>query len=219
MIEKTFVTCCSQDYYCWFEPYYKSVKAIYPNARIALHTVNIPKPTNGDWALYLQKITPPKTPPPSLGDIIICNKMKYLLQTMQTIPSDLYILTDIDMVLNKELVELEITKKTQFDIAGYRPKGDKVAGGFIAIRPTPLSIQFVTDLSAYLLEPPIFFDKDQAALAHFYNMYGAKGLKWKQLGPEYLDPTCSKDSYMWSAHKIQYGTKEQKLQRFKERIC
>lgn len=205
MNKKTFVLYCDDPYYRWYQPLYKSIMRHEPNASVVLHLINSKKKVAGSIKHVLKPVDGV-----SMGDLIICNKMSYLLETMTKVPSDIYILMDIDMMVNRPLTPLD----ADYDVAGFVVKSDKVAGGFLAVRDSQTANAMLVQYDKYLREPPYFFNKDQPYLAKLYNEYASKGLKWLHLDRSFIDDTLNPKSYVWSAHKVSSGTKDVKYQKF-----
>ena len=208
-MKKVFITYCDDNYFQWYEPWLKSVKTFEPESLVSLHMINSKKRPR-----YSIRQTVSYKNGTSPADCIICHKIQFMLDTMEKIEGDVYILTDIDMILNRPLEGLD----GEWDIAGFLVKQDKVAGGFLAAKKNERAMKFLEEYNKFLITPPHFFNKDQPSLAKFYNRYSDNLITWKQMSRDYLDHTCNPNSFIWSAHKLEFGSKFKRLLKFKERF-
>ncbi len=208
-MKKVLITYCDDNYFHWYEPWLKSVNMFEPEASTSLHMINSkkrPKGSTRQTVSYKNGTSP--------ADCIICHKIKFMLDTMNKMDGDVYILTDIDMILNRPLESLD----GEWDIAGFVVRTDKVAGGFLAAKKNEQSLKFLNEYNTFLTTPPHFFNKDQPGLAKLYNKYSGNLIIWKQMTREYLDHTCNPNSFIWSAHKLEFGGKAKRLLKFKQRL-
>jgi hypothetical protein len=128
--------------------------------------------------------------------------------------ADVFVQLDIDMLINRPLDQIT----GDFDVGGFRLADWKVAGGLLVAQPTEMAFKFLNEYNDGLVTPPYFWDKDQPLLARLYNKYEGSGLKWLQLGRDHLDYSNDPNSYIWSAHKSEYGNKDVRLARFVKRM-
>jgi len=207
-MKKLMITYCDEKYLKWYPVWLKSIKIFEPEADTILHLINHKMKKNRTIIHHTISILNP--------DVIICHKIKFFIETIEKYDADIYILTDIDMMLNKPLVEFD--NDENWDIAGFLIRENKVAGGILGARKTEKALIFLNEYNNYLIKPPYFFNKDQPSLAMFYNKYNGNLIKWKQLSRKYIDHTCSDDAFFWSAHKSSFGSKEQRLEKFIKRL-
>ena len=207
-MKKVFILYCDDGFYRFYDTILKSIELFEPDATTVLHLINSKKKSNNIVNQYID-IPDDKVKPA----YIICHKIQYMLETMRTTEGDIFVELDIDMVLNRPLDIDGI-----WDVGGFVIHPTKVAGGIIMAQKTDMAYKFLNDYNAQLIEPPYFWDKDQPLFAKLYHEYIEQGMVWKQVGRDYLDPENKTESYIWSAHKSEYGDKTVRLEKFKQRL-
>jgi len=218
----TFTIYFNKDYMEWANVLIKSINIIEPTAIIAAHYINIKFEESKKLIEYSNTFVIEH----DIKDIInvqmawqiIENKAKYLMETIKLFPDDLHIMIDTDMMLINPIDVLKSQMK-DFDMAGIRINKNKIAGGFLAVRPTAMSMNLLRKWSKYLLDDQVYyFNKDQPSLARYCELYIAKGLKWLDVSRQYLDHLEKDDSMIWSAHKTEYGIKKERIKKYKKKL-
>ena len=219
---------CDNKYLKWLTPLAKSIKKWEPNERILLFAINYDPDGlikdnktivlfDNNSIRYVSIIADRK----ELPFHIIEGKAGYLLQAFDEFPKeDLYIMMDIDMLLLKSLKEVKrAVMKYKFDMAAVLANPDKICGGFYIFRRTKLNYKMLTVWNNYLMDGNFFFDKDQGSLAQLVRTYMfEKGLKFLPLPRMYLDHFSKKDSIIWSAHKSEFGNKDQRYKLYMKEV-
>ncbi len=207
-MKKVFILYCDEVYYKFYGTILKSIEVFEPEATTILHLINstITGPNIVNQSIEYDS-------PDKKAAHIICHKIKYMLETMANIEGDLYVQLDIDMLLNRSL-QIDGT----YDIGGFVISPNKVAGGILMAQKTDMAYKFLNEYNERLINGFHYWDKDQPLLARLYNEYIPKGLVWKQVGRDYLDYANSAESFIWSAHKSEFGNKDKRLAGFKRRV-
>jgi len=142
---------------------------------------------------------------------IISIRSAVFLEVIKKYPDeDLYINTDVDMLMINKLDKLRQNMKNN-DI-GICVNKDKVKGGFVCIKNNKNTRKFI-DIWDKTCNGKYIETIDQIGLSKAYVELKDK-FKVYNLGFQYLDPFCDKDSYVWSAHKTLYGKKDNRLELF-----
>jgi hypothetical protein len=148
---------------------------------------------------------------------IIERKASYLLKSIEMCPEALHILIDVDMVVLKPLDELEQLMKDH-DMGGIVVNPEKIAGGILAVNPTTISKELLTEWDTFLMDGKFFYNKDQPSLAALYKKYLGRGLRWLQIDRRYMDHKHNENAFIWSAHKIEFGTKKERFEMYEKKL-
>jgi len=143
---------------------------------------------------------------------LVCQKCWFVLETMRKYPGEgLYTISDVDMLV---INPLDRVKQGMIgnDI-GLIPVGEnKVPSGFLVFKET--AKVFLEDYHRRVyVEGRLYRSKDQTTLAKLYKEYNNK-LKFLELSRKYIDHELKLDSYIWSAHKRNFGEKETRFKLF-----
>lgn len=147
---------------------------------------------------------------------IVCNKGKYILNAMNHFGDDLFIISDVDMILRKPLTELKHQMKN-YDIGFIHVNPNKVMSGFIAIRDTPESRSFINEYHTRATNGFMDHSKDQPVLAKLVQERKSS-MKFLDLDRKYLDQTSNNKSFIWSAHKSAHGSKDDRYLKYKNTL-
>lgn len=147
---------------------------------------------------------------------IIERKAQFLLQVFALFPGESVFMMDVDMLLNRPLAHLK-SLLPQYDWAAVRPLETKIAGGFYALRPTELCKSLLQEWDEFLMDGEFYFNKDQPSLARLIAAYSGR-LRFLTLPRSYLDHLSQVDSYVWSAHKTEFGSKDERFQYYARKI-
>ena len=203
-----------QNYLHWAELLIESINLFEPDAQIIAYTINITPIISGKNVMIVP-ITINSDPNVKLAWKIIEHKMSFLKNSMEMFPGQLHIMLDSDMMVLRSLNTLK-QEMVGMDIGGIMVHNKKVAGGILIANTTSMAEKFIVETSGRLLDGNYWYDKDQPLLAEMRNKYMALGLRWLQLDRIYLDHLEREDSYIWSAHKTQYGTKDERFEKYKK---
>jgi len=141
---------------------------------------------------------------------IINQKARQILEAFDRFPKeDLFIITDVDMLMINPLTELRRDMKT-YDVGVVWVSDKKVMGGFVAVTRKKRTREFLESWDRTMRTGRYYYNKDQPALSKTFNKFTEK-LDFLLLTRQYLDAASSPDSYIWSSHKVkQHGTKDEK---------
>ena len=144
---------------------------------------------------------------------LTCRKGEYMLKAMSKFPEeDLFIVMDVDMLLRCPLNDLRKRMK-DCDIGIVKRSETKIAGGFCAASSTEGAKHFLTMFDKLVMKDRLYLCKDQKTLSRVYNETNTK-IKFLLLDGRYLDYGSSEKSYIWSAHKSKFGSKEEKYEKY-----
>lgn len=217
----TFTIYFNKDYIDWAKLLIKSINIIEPEAKIIAHCFNI----EFNDTKRLVDFNNTFVIEYDIKDIkhvdiswqIIENKAKCFLKSISFFPDDLHIMIDTDMMLINPLDELKKLMVNN-DMGGIRINSEKIAGGFLAVNPTNNSLKLLKEWNRYLLDGIYFFNKDQPSLAIYCKKHIKQGLKWLDVDRQYLDCLEKNDSFIWSAHKSEYGSKKNRFKKYKKKL-
>lgn len=151
---------------------------------------------------------------------VIERKAFFFRETFDQFPDmDMYILMDVDTLVVNPLTKLEGTME-KYDMAGVMTSPTKIMGGFLVAKNIPVVKEYWKELDEFLMDGGgFYYNKDQPAIFRLYKRYKDR-IRFLGLGFEYLN-IWSKDEdsvYVWSAHKLEYGDKEQRYNLYKEKL-
>ena len=155
----------------------------------------------------------------SFGWQMIERKAFFLRRTFETYPdAEFYILMDVDTLVVKPLIKLD-RMLGKCDFAGIMTNPKKIMGGFLVSRNCPVMKSYWKELDEFLMDGGgFYYNKDQPAIFRLYNEY-KKRIRFLPLPLKYyLDIWSKEDSYIWSAHKEEYGDKEERFKVYKEKM-
>ena len=213
---------CDSEYFRWAPLLISSIKKWEPKEKIALFLMNAEPITCSigldiDYISYLTINVDKK----ELPFHIIERKARYLLGVFDKFPDEyLYTMMDIDMLLKRPFTEVKrAVMRHKFDMAAVLANPDKICGGFYIFRRTKLVYKMLTVWDNYLMDGNFFFDKDQGSLAQLVRQYMFEhGLKFLPLPRTYLDHFSKDESIVWSAHKSEFGDKDQRYKLYMEEV-
>ena len=146
---------------------------------------------------------------------LVCEKGKFILDTMEKYDNDeLFINMDVDMILVNNLEELKSDMKNQ-DVGFVHVSDAKIMSGFLAANNTKNSRIYFSEFYKRATTGKRCHEKDQPVLAKIYNEMKDK-MKFVLLDRRYLDHTSNKDAIIWSAHKTDYGIKNERYELYKQ---
>lgn len=154
-----------------------------------------------------------------IASLLVGKKAWYIKRAFKIFPKEsLYILLDVDMLLLRPLMSLKKQMKN-YDMAGASNiEIEKIAGGFLAFRPTKIIRRLMREWDEFLTSGTYYWDKDQPSLTRLYRKY--KKLIRLLVVPreQYLDARSRKNSILWSAHKSVYGLKERRYMAYLKKL-
>jgi len=146
---------------------------------------------------------------------IISMRSTVFLEAIKKYPNEnLYITTDVDMLMIKNLKKLIQNMKNN-DIGIYI-NNNKIMAGFICIKNTKNAIKFIKIWNK-LCNGKYIETIDQIGLHKSYMKLKDK-IKIYNIGIQYIDPFCDVNSFLWSAHKNTTGSKDLKFSIFQSFI-
>jgi hypothetical protein len=205
-----------KNYLHWAELLIQSINLCEPDAQIIAYTVNMAPEISGQNVM-VEPVTINPENGIELSWMIIEHKASFFKNSMEKFPGYLHVMLDSDMMVIKSLDSLK-REMMGMDMGGIVVHDKKIAGGFLAANTTPIAEKFVAETSERLLDSNYFYDKDQPLLAEMYHKYMGLGMKWFHADRRYLDHLERDESYIWSAHKTQYGVKDVRFEKYKGRI-
>lgn len=210
-------------YIKWAKIFIKSIEKIEPEAKIYISAINF----NNKSLRYFNKLKNViKVKRININIInsenhkgkrgkwmtqIISIRSAIFLEVIKKYPNeDLYITTDVDMLMVNNLKNLRQNMKNS-DVGIYIKK-DKVMAGFVCIKNIESGIKFVK-LWDKVCDGRYIETIDQIGLHKSYIELKDK-IKIYNIGIQYLDPFCDENSFLWSAHKSSTGPKDLKFDIF-----
>lgn len=179
---------------------FDNVKRLVEMKKESFKTTKDPYRKNGEAALLLGK------------------KAWYLRESFKAFPKEgLFILIDVDTLLLRPLMIFKRQMKN-YDMAGAFGKrilADgtekiKISGGFTAFRPTKPIKRLIKEWDEFLTKGPYYWNKDQPSLAMLYRKH-VRSIRFLDIDrKKYMDATLSENSFLWSAHKTKYGSKNER---------
>jgi len=221
-------------YFHFIEPLTKSISLQEPDAKIYCHAFNLTKEQKD--ALYnypcVDTVIHEKIEfDPNVADNynkglnrgqplrfqLTCRRGGYLLDAMKLYDEEEFFITaDVDTLMIKPLTELKEQMKN-YDVGFVYVSETKVASGFIAARSTDNAKRYLKTWYDTAMDGRLFLCKDQKTMASTYeNM--KEEVNFLMLDRRYLDHACSDDSVMWSGHKSAFGTKDEKYQKYLDKL-
>jgi len=144
------------------------------------------------------------------------SKADFLLRSFEAFPEEsLFIVMDVDCLIIRPLDELK-KEMRRYDLAGLM-KSRRVACGFKAVNPTDASKKMIKDWNDFLLDGHYYYNKDQLSFMEFYKKHEDE-IKFLNLDHRYIDPQSKEDSYIWSAHKARFGSKDERFELYKRKL-
>jgi hypothetical protein len=149
---------------------------------------------------------------------IINQKARQILEAFDRFPEEnLFIITDVDMLMVNPMTDLREDMKT-YDVGLVWVGHKKIMGGFVAVRRSKRTREFLEVWDGIMREGKYFYNKDQPALSRTFRHYQAR-LDFLLLTRQYLDHASSYDSYIWSAHKVKkFGSKKARKSQYKKKL-
>ena len=219
-------------YFHWAFPLIKSIRIYEPTAKIFIHAYNLSTKQKSkienlkvdafecEYMLFNPKVSDayhwknPSTDQIQLRFQITCRKGEFLLKSMKKFPKEsLHIIMDVDMILIRPLKNLKKQMKNH-DIGMIKVDDSKIMGTFLVARSTNEGKHYLTNFNKQAMDGKLYLCKDQKTLAKVY-LETKNTVKFLYLSRQYLDPTSTKEAYIWSAHKSKYGTKEERYEKYK----
>jgi hypothetical protein len=146
---------------------------------------------------------------------MICYRTRYIKHVFNHFPDEeIYIVTDVDMLMLKPLTELR-EAIVDYDIAVVEANFDKVCGGFLAFRQTKATRQWVKWWHSFMMDGRFFYNKDQPILTAAIRRFEKKTAKVLKLDRRYMDHLSRPNAFIWSAHKWEYGDKNERHRLYK----
>ena len=151
---------------------------------------------------------------------MIERKALFFRKTFKYFPeADIYILMDVDTLVINSLGSL-VDQMENYDMAGVQTGPQKIMGGFLVAKNIPVVKDYWKELDEFLMGDGIFYyNKDQPEIFRLYEKYKER-IKFLPLSWEYLDIWSreTSDIYVWSAHKTEYGDKNQRYELYKDKV-
>jgi hypothetical protein len=205
--------------------YIKSIEVNEPNEKVFIQGYNLSdkmmaklKAYENVVAVNNEDLTRSKARMDRLEHYIINQKAKQMLEAFDRFPEeDLFIITDVDMLMVNPLTDLKEDMKT-YDVGVVWVDEDKIMGGFVAVRRSKRTREFLEMWGGIMTKGRYFYNKDQPALAKTFKSYYKK-LDFLLLSRQYVDQASNNSSYIWSAHKcMRYGSKRQKRSQYNTKL-
>jgi len=184
-----------------------------PSERIFLWTFNLPK----ELYRYLENydnvvggVTTKILKSNTMVFQIICSRGGIVLNVMEKFPDeDVYIITDVDMIMVNPLHEFR-KLIPEHDLAVVKAeRAEKFCGGFIAFRKTKATINFLTAFNNKCMSSDFYYNKDQPILTKLVRKFQGQ-MKFLFLNRMYMDQFSREKAFLWSAHKKEISSKEQR---------
>lgn len=212
-------------YFHFVEPLVKSISIKEPDTKIYAHTFNLSQNQTKEIESYpnvsfveeqikfdysiadkydigLNKGKP-------LRFQLTCRRGKYVLDAMKHFSNQkLFVIMDVDTLVIQPLDELK-RKMKNHDVGVVWVGKDKIASGFFAVKNTERGIHYLKQFYNVAMNGRLFLCKDQKSMAKVYEDVKNK-TNFLLIDRRYLDYACSEDAFVWSGHKSQYGTKDEK---------
>ena len=215
------------NYYRWAPLLVRSLLINEPDIAIYLHGVNLK-----DWqckelssfpnvkGITLCKIAHDEKISKEFAWQMIERKASFFRKSFKRFPdADMYILIDVDTLVVNPLKEL-IERMKDYDMAGVQTGPQKIMGGFLVAKNEPVVKEYWKELDEFLMgDGDFYYNKDQPAIFHLYEKYKER-IRFLPLSWEYLDIWSREtaDIFIWSAHKTEYGDKDQRYKLYKDKI-
>jgi hypothetical protein len=141
-----------------------------------------------------------------------------MLEAFDRFPDEnLFIITDVDMLMVNPLTDLKEDMKT-YDVGVVWVGDTKIMGGFVAVKRNKRTREFLETWNNIMTTGRYFYNKDQPALSTTFKKYYKK-LDFLLLSRQYVDQTSNAGSYIWSSHKImKFGSKRKKRSQYTTKL-
>jgi hypothetical protein len=147
---------------------------------------------------------------------LVCRKGGFILETMDRYDDELFISMDTDMLLIRELDELKTEMKNS-DIGFVHVHSRKVLSGFIAISRTKAARDYIEEYHKRATKGKLCHENDQPILAQIHEKYKNK-MKFLHLSRRYLDHLSHDNAFIWSAHKSNFGSKDERYKTYFDKL-
>lgn len=208
-----FILYFDHKYYKWAHLMIESIAIHEPSERIFLWTFNLPKELYQHLESY-DNVVGGITTKILKSDImvfqIICSRGGIVLTAMEKFPDeDFYIITDVDMIMVNPLHEFR-SLMPEYDMAVVKAeRNEKICGGFIAFRKTKPAINFLKGFNSMCMSGLFYYNKDQPILTKLVVKFKEQ-MKFLFLSRMYMDQFSRRGAFIWSAHKTEISSKEQR---------
>jgi len=212
-----FILYFDHNYYKWAHLMIESIGIHEPKERIFLWTFNLSK----ELYQYLESydnVIGGVTTKILKNDMtvfqIICSRGGIVLDVMEKFPDeDHYIITDVDMIMVNPLHEFK-KLMPEYDMAVVKAEmAEKFCGGFIAFRKTKSTIYFLTKFNNMCMSGDFYYNKDQPILTKLVRKFQEQ-MKFLFLSRMYMDQFSREKAFLWSAHKKEISSKEQRYMEY-----
>lgn len=218
-------------YFYWADPLIRSIGIHEPYTKIHFHTYNLSNDQVKELESYSSTAYVDNEDmkfDPKISDAyyknlnrndplrfqITCRKGEFLLKSMDRfLEEDLFVVMDVDMLVMQPLNALREQMRSH-DVGIIRVGPGKIMGTFFVARSTDAGKHFLRSFNKQVMDGRLYLCKDQKTLAKVYEETHEYKVKFMQLDRRYLDHSSEKKSYIWSAHKSKFGSKEQRYKKY-----
>lgn len=226
-MKKVFTIYFDKEYYRWAPLLIQSLAVHDPEAIVHAHGVNLDVAQVEELRGFMNvgvvdtyEIADEKEISHEFSFQMIERKAHFFRQTFDRYPdADFYILMDVDTLVVNPLKKLDkfISK---FDMAGVMTNPEKIMGGFLVAKNVPVVKEYWRELDEFLMDGGgFYYNKDQPAIFRLYRKYKNR-IRFLPLGLEYLNIWSEESpyTYIWSAHKLEYGDKNERYSLYREKL-
>lgn len=222
-----FVLYFDQRYYKWAVPMIESIGIHEPTERVFVHCFDVQKPmfyhllglkNVVDGVNVELNYNPENCPKPEY--MMICSRAGIVLTVIAKYPKeDFYVITDVDMLMIQSLKHFR-KKISHYDVAVVKAEShQKICGGFIASRNTPAAMDFWMKFNYVTMHGNFYYNKDQPLLTQcVYGLSKSGLLNVLFLDRKYMDQFSRESSFIWSAHKKELSTKDERYLQYLRRL-
>lgn len=209
-------------YYKWAPLLIESIQLHDPTAKVCCHTVNVRdvselKKFSNVIGVEQYSIIHNTDISYEFAFQMIERKALFMKGSFEKYPGYLsYILMDVDMLMVGSMEKL-YEEFVNYDMAVVMPNPEKCQGGFIISKEVPMVIEFWKEYDEFLMDGEFYYNKDQPSFYRLYRKYKDR-LKFLSLGMEYLDPESKDGSYIWSGHRTEHGSKEDRWKSYEKKL-
>jgi len=204
-----------KEYFKWSKPFLRSLHVHEPKAKVVIFGFDLTL----EQITYLENVEYVLEVYNTAGEIdfwdLVCQKCWFVLETMRKYPGRrLYVITDVDMLI---VNSLRVMKKGMHkcDVGLIVVSENKVSSGFLVFKETAKNFLNEYHNKVYVKGDIRIKKIEQKMLAKIYRSYITNDkLKFLVLSRKYIDNVFELDSFVWSAHKLNYGKKDTRLKLF-----
>jgi len=214
-------------YVKWAHIYLESLRLFEPNIKVVVYLFNVKKQIMYHMYDHPNVIDVKMRKMRYMSELgtrwrfqLVCRKGGLLLEVMDEYPDeDMFMLTDVDLLFRSNLLvarQKMIYRDIGFVLSMSKTNTYKAMSGLIFVKNNKRARRYMTEYHKNASAGRAHKQKEQLELGRLYDKYKRAGwCKFLLLEyDKYIDPFARQDSYIWSPHKSQLGSKDKRYTKF-----